>query len=95
MSKIWTRNFWKDTAERAIWTAAQAALLVIGAEMIDGEQVINVAAVDWLNVLGFAVGGAVLAVLKALGAVTRTGTASTVRDTPHDNGPGTHVELGA
>ena len=57
---IWTKTFWKATAERAIRTAAQAAILVLG-----GEQ-INVISVDWVDTLGFAAGGAVLAVLTAL-----------------------------
>ena len=57
---MWTRAFWKATAERAIATAAQAALLIVGAEQL------NVVSVSWAEVGGFAAGGAVLAVLKSL-----------------------------
>jgi hypothetical protein len=67
---IWTGAFWKATTERAIATAAQVAVLVIGADMA------NVIAVDWAEVGGFAAGGAVLAVLKALAAGAGDGNPS-------------------
>lgn len=57
---VFTRAFWIATAERALSTAAQSALLVLGAEQI------NVVSVSWPEVAGFAAGGAVLTVLKAL-----------------------------
>lgn len=59
---IFTGSFWKATAERALSTAAQSALLVLGADQIDALQA------DWELVAGFAAGGFVLAVLKALAA---------------------------
>ena len=31
---MWTGEFWKATAERAVSTAAQAALLAIGADQL-------------------------------------------------------------
>lgn len=57
---MFTLTFWKATAERALSTAAQSALLIIGADQI------NVVAVDWLTIAGFAAGGAALTVIKAL-----------------------------
>ena len=59
---IFTRNFWKASTERAVRTAAQSAILVIGADQF------NVITVDWAEIGGFALGGAVLAYLTALGA---------------------------
>lgn len=59
---IWTKDFWKATAERAISTAAQSGLAVYGMDAV------NVLSTDWRGVLGTAAGGAVLAVLKALAA---------------------------
>lgn len=49
-----------DAIERAAKTAAQSALLVIGADQF------NVVAVDWPQVLGFAAGGAVLSLLTSV-----------------------------
>lgn len=57
---MFTGAFWRATAERAISTAAQAALLVFGADQINALEA------SWADVAGFAAGGAVLAVLKAL-----------------------------
>lgn len=57
---MWTLAFWKATAERATSTAAQSALLVIGADQF------SIISVSWLEVGGFAAGGAVLAALKSL-----------------------------
>lgn len=57
---MFTLTFWKATAERAVSTAAQSALLIIGADQI------NVVSVDWPVIAGFAAGGAALTVIKAL-----------------------------
>lgn len=46
--------------ERASKSAAQAALLVLGADQI------NVIAVDWADVGGFAAGGFVLSILASV-----------------------------
>ena len=64
---MWTVTFWKATAERAVATAAQSALLVLGADQVNALEA------DWQNLAGFAAGGAVLAVLKALAAQFATG----------------------
>lgn len=67
---MWSLEFWKATAERAISTAAQSALLILGAEQI------NVITVSWVEVGGFAAGGAALAVLKALVVGAKDGNPS-------------------
>lgn len=67
---MFTRAFWRATAERAISTGAQSALLVIAADQI------NVVAVDWVTVGGFAAGGAALTVIKALAFGSRDGNPS-------------------
>lgn len=69
---MFTLIFWKATAERAISTAAQSALLVLGADQI------NVVSVEWPAVLGFAAGGAVLTVLKSLLVGASDGNPSTI-----------------
>ena len=57
---MFSKPFLTAALERALKTAAQSALLVIGAEQVDALTV------DWLGVLGFAAGGAVLSVLSSL-----------------------------
>jgi hypothetical protein len=74
MSNIWTAEFWKATAERALRTAAQAAILVLVGEAYESAQV-NALDLDWLRVLGFALGGALLSALTSLAgnAVSKSG----------------------
>lgn len=64
---MFTRAFWSAALERAIKTAAQSAVLVIGADQF------NALAVSWPEVGGFALGGFVLSILTSVGsdAVTR------------------------
>ena len=69
---MWTGEFWKATAERAVSTAAQAALLAIGADQL------HVMDANWETIGGFAAGGAVLCVLKCLAAVAITGGSPSV-----------------
>ena len=58
---MFTLAFWKAATERAVKSAAQSAILVIGA-----DQVVNAIAVDWPEVGGFALGGAALSLLTSL-----------------------------
>lgn len=59
---MFTRAFWSAALERAIKTAAQSAVLVIGADQFDAL------AVSWPEVGGFALGGFVLSVLTSVGS---------------------------
>ncbi len=58
---MWTLSFWKETADRAIKTAAQAVLLGLGL----GEG-LNAFDVDFQLALGFALGGLALSVLTSV-----------------------------
>ena len=69
---MFTLTFWKASAERAVSTAAQSALLVLGADQL------NIAEVDWLTVADFAGGGAALTVLKALAFGGKDGNPSAI-----------------
>jgi hypothetical protein len=55
-----TKAFWLAALERALKTAAQAALLVLGADQVDAM------AASWGDVFGFAVGGLVLSLLTSV-----------------------------
>lgn len=55
-----TAKFWRQTLERAIKSAAQALLLMWGADTLD------VLSVDWPAAAGIAAGAAVLSVLTSI-----------------------------
>lgn len=59
---MFTRLFWRDLLERSLSTAAQSALLVIGADQF------NVLDANWQTLGGFAAGGFALAALKGIAA---------------------------
>jgi hypothetical protein len=80
MSNIWTSEFWKATAERALRTAAQAAILVLIGDAYESVQ-LDALAVDWLRVLGFALGGAILAVLFSIAGNVASKTGPSFGDT--------------
>lgn len=63
-----------DILDRATKTAAQSALLVLGADQV------NALAADWQLVGGFALGGAALSVLTSLasGGIGRKGDAQLI-----------------
>lgn len=69
---MFTRTFWRDAAERSISTGAQAALLAIGQDVMG----VDLFTIDPANVAGFALGGAVLTLLKCLAAARLPGTIS-------------------
>lgn len=58
---IWQRAFWKATVERMVRGFAIAALTALGADAVD-----VIGGLDWLNVLGFGGGGALLSLLMSL-----------------------------
>lgn len=78
---IWTGAFWKATAERAVSTAAQSAVLVIAADQF------NALTFDWVTLGGFAAGGAALSVLKSLVTNAATGNGPAVASTETLNIP--------
>lgn len=53
-------RFWAVTADRAIRTAAQTAVVLLGAGQVD------VLTVDWTNVASLSAGAALLSVLTSL-----------------------------
>lgn len=77
---MFTSSFWKGTAERAVSTAAQSAILVLGANEI------NAIDADWGTVGGFAAGGFALTVLKCLASnsVAGPGPSITGAEIPAD-----------
>lgn len=67
-------SFWKDSGERAVKSAAQAAMLAVGGDAI------NVWSLDWVTVAGVGLGGGVLSLLTSLASerIGTKGTASAV-----------------
>lgn len=74
-----TRAFWKDAAERALSTFAEALVPLLAA---DGANLLHL---DWPTTLGLAGTAAALSVLKSLAAakVGEEGTASLVSTGRH------------
>jgi len=72
---VFTASFWRDAAERAIKSAAQAGILALGGGAVD------VLTLDWATLAGAAGGGALLSMLTSIASVTVTqrGTASLSR----------------
>lgn len=72
MTGIWSLAFWKASAERAIRTAAQVAIVTAGADQLD------VRTADWSEIAAMSLGGAILSVLMSIGADAWTGTGPSV-----------------
>ncbi|HEX6969094.1 MAG TPA: holin [Micromonosporaceae bacterium] len=73
---MFTVRFWRQAAERAVKSAAQAALgLWVGAEVFNAWDA------DWAKAGGVALGGAVLSLLSSLasGGVGQPGSPSAVK----------------
>ena len=69
-NNMWSRGFWKGTAERVIASTAGGALAVLGTDLF------NVADLDGRAVLGVALGAGLVSLLKALAAGAANGTPS-------------------
>jgi hypothetical protein len=69
-------TFWLSAAERAVSTAAQAAVAVIGTDLV-----VSAVSVDWYYTASVALGAGILSVLKGIAAtyVGDKGTPSLVR----------------
>lgn len=63
---IWTKVFWKATAERAIKTAAQTAATVIGGNLISAWDL------DYGQIAGVSLASAGLSVLTSIGSAKVT-----------------------
>ena len=72
MNTLYSLTFWRDAGERAAKSGAQAALVALGGDAF------NVWAVDWIDVSGISLGGALLSVLTSVASagIANRGTAS-------------------
>ena len=72
MNTLWEASFWKDAGERALKSAAQAAVLALGGDAL------NAWSIDWQTISGLGLGGAALSLLTSVASagVANRGTAS-------------------
>ncbi len=63
---MWTVQFWKETFERAVKSAAQAPLTV----WMVGDVALDAFKMDYQLALGVALGGALVSVLTSLASIT-------------------------
>ena len=64
MTRIYlTALFWADATERAVKTAAQTAVALIGAEAVN-----VVSMIDWTEIAGVSATAAVVSVLTSIGS---------------------------
>lgn len=79
---LFTLKFWKDAVERALKTAAQAAVLALLGPARDPGTGLNVWSIDLHSVVGLGAGGFVLSILFSVGSdmlpIGTKGTASLV-----------------
>ena len=68
---IFTRAFWAFAGERAIKTAAQTLIALIGTELV------GITAIDWLGNLGVVATATVLSILTAVVTIDSTDIKST------------------
>ena len=57
---MWSAKFWRDAFERTVRTMAQTLLALLGNEML------NVVALDWGQIVSVTVGAGLIAVLTAI-----------------------------
>jgi hypothetical protein len=72
---MWTAEFWKATAERALRTVAQVLLT-----LLVGDDALNAFQVNWPQSAGIAVGAALISVLMSLVPAGPQGSPSWVKD---------------
>jgi hypothetical protein len=72
VNTIYSLAFWKDAGERAVKSAAQAAVLALGGDAL------NAWSIDWQTTSGLGLGGAALSLLTSVASagVANRGTAS-------------------
>lgn len=69
---MFTKEFWKAAAERAIKTGAQSVLTAY----FVGDVALNALQADWLNMAGIGAGGVVLSILTSLASGHKDGNPS-------------------
>ena len=69
---MWTKAFWKATAERVIASIAGGALSVMGFDSF------GVVEADWVGISSVALGAGVVALLKALAVGYKDGNPSAI-----------------
>lgn len=69
---MWTRAFWKATAERTVASVAGGALSAIGFDTF------GVIEADWVGIASVALGAGVVALLKALAVGYKDGNPSAI-----------------
>ena len=69
---MFTRAFWKATAERTVASIAGGALSVIGADTFGALEA------DWVGIASVALGAGAVAVLKALAVGYKDGNPSAI-----------------
>ncbi|HEX6471144.1 MAG TPA: holin [Streptosporangiaceae bacterium] len=75
---MWTREYWRGLAERAVKSGGQAAVL-----LWTGDGVFNVVDADWRLTAGVVAGAALLSAATSLASarIAERGTTSAIRDT--------------
>jgi hypothetical protein len=71
---VLTKEFWADTLERTLSTAAQSVVAVVGVDQVMPSAF----ALDYKALAGVAAGGALLALVKAFAKLGATAPVSTV-----------------
>lgn len=78
--RVFTKQFWLDTAERAIKTGGQFAIVFLGIGLVgdatDTTEIVNVFTIDFLNLGGVFLGGGLVSVLTSLASLAVKGDAN-------------------
>ena len=69
---MWSKAFWKATAERVVASVAGGALSVIGADTFGALDA------DWVGIASVAAGAGVVSLLKALAVGYKDGNPSAI-----------------
>jgi hypothetical protein len=82
---MWTKRFWRATAERAIKTAAQGFILLVGADVV-----FNALKFDWEQAGGVVLGAAALSIASSLASAAITGDGPSLTNDEVLASPGVH-----
>ena len=64
---IWTKKFWVEAIEHSIRTGATAAVLVLVGDAYE-TIALNALYIDWVQLVGFFLGGCLLSILMSVSA---------------------------